>query len=557
MEESKKINSICEGETTKNRNNDKELTDLDEVLKHELGEFGCFQLRNMVLVALPIVMSAFMSEYIFSSAAVSHRCRIPECGENNMFYDLKPDWILNAVPETSAGISSCQRFDPLNIGINGTLDYCPVSLFNKSIIVTCGTFVYAEDKTVVSDFNLGCQEWMRALPGTFNSIGTLLVLPIIGYLSDNFGRRMALIISVFNLALIGVIRAFSVNYTMYLSLQILQTTLGGGTFSSAYIFAAELVGPRYRVVTSATCSSLFAVGQIILGSVAWLVTPWRYMILVLHIPCFLIISYYWILNESVRWLLSKCKFEQAREVLEKVAKINKKHISEKSMEGLFNLPKTTTTVKDDSPSLFKNIIQSPILLRRVCTTPMWWITATFVYYGLSINSTSLAGSKYLNYILISAIDIPGNFTSLLVLDKIGRKATLSIAFFFSAACNIAFVYVPKDVYGIRLAVFLLGKFGAAVTMTSTYLFTSELYPTQYRHSLLGFSSMVGRIGSIAAPLTPALMSYWHGIPSMMFGCMGILSGILVLTQPETLGMKMPNTLAEAEALGKSKSKNNK
>ncbi|CAH0719753.1 unnamed protein product, partial [Brenthis ino] len=363
MEESKKINSICEGETTKNRNNDKELTDLDEVLKHELGEFGCFQLRNMVLVALPIVMSAFMSEYIFSSAAVSHRCRIPECGENNMFYDLKPDWILNAVPETSAGISSCQRFDPLNIGINGTLDYCPVSLFNKSIIVTCGTFVYAEDKTVVSD--------------------------------------------------------------------------------------------------------------------------------------------------------------------------------------------------DDSPSLFKNIIQSPILLRRVCTTPMWWITATFVYYGLSINSTSLAGSKYLNYILISAIDIPGNFTSLLVLDKIGRKATLSIAFFFSAACNIAFVYVPKDVYGIRLAVFLLGKFGAAVTMTSTYLFTSELYPTQYRHSLLGFSSMVGRIGSIAAPLTPALMSYWHGIPSMMFGCMGILSGILVLTQPETLGMKMPNTLAEAEALGKSKSKNNK
>lgn len=50
------------------------------------------------------------------------------------------------------------------------------------------------------------------------------------------------------------------------------------------------------------------------------------------------------------------------------------------------------------------------------------------------------------------------------------------------------------------------------------------------------------------------MQYWHGIPSMMFGGMGILSGFLVLTQPETLGTKMPNTLAEAEALGKPESK---
>lgn len=50
------------------------------------------------------------------------------------------------------------------------------------------------------------------------------------------------------------------------------------------------------------------------------------------------------------------------------------------------------------------------------------------------------------------------------------------------------------------------------------------------------------------------MDYWHGIPSMMFGGMAVLSGLLVLTQPETLGSKMPNTLAEAEALGEPNSK---
>lgn len=79
---------------------------------------------------------------------------------------------------------------------------------------------------------------------------------------------------------------------------------------------------------------MFAVGQVILGGVAWLVQPWRYLIMALHIPCFLIVLYYWVLSESVRWLLSKDMFVEARVVLERVAKVNKKEISEKSMQAL-------------------------------------------------------------------------------------------------------------------------------------------------------------------------------------------------------------------------------
>lgn len=91
-------------------------------------------------------------------------------------------------------------------------------------------------------------------------------------------------------------------------------------------------------------SSMFAVGQVILGSVAWGVQPWRKMIITLHVPCFLIISYYWLLSESVRWLLSKEKFVEAKEVLEKVAKVNKKVISEKSMHALMHPPRLDTKV---------------------------------------------------------------------------------------------------------------------------------------------------------------------------------------------------------------------
>lgn len=99
-----------------------------------------------------------------------------------------------------------------------------------------------------------------------------------------------------------------------------------------------MVGPKFRVVTSATSTSMFATGQVILGAVAWSIPNWRYMIIVLHIPCFLIVSYYWILSESVRWLLSKHKYDEAQKVLEKVARINRKQISEKSMRALLTPP---------------------------------------------------------------------------------------------------------------------------------------------------------------------------------------------------------------------------
>ncbi|XP_021204532.1 organic cation transporter protein isoform X2 [Bombyx mori] len=528
--------------------------DLDHVLINELGQFGLFQLRNILLVAIPIIMSAFMSEFVFSAAAIPHRCRIPECGEVEKSTNYDREWLANAIPESDSGFASCERFAPVT-GINGTLDYCPPNIFQTNTI-ECDGFIYTRDNSVVFDFDLGCQEWLRALAGTLSSVGTLLVLPITGYVSDRFGRRMALVISVFNLALFGLIKAFSVNYVMYLAFQVIQTTLGAGTFSSAYIFATEFVGPKYRVITSATCSSMFAVGQVVLGGIAWLVQPWRYMIMTLHIPCFLIVSYYWLLSESVRWLLSKRKFDEARRVLEKAAHVNKREISQKSMNALMRPPAAVATAEpvEADPGVLRTIIKSPILLRRVCTTPIWWITTTFVYYGLSINSASLSDTIYLNYILTCAIEIPGFYTAVLILDRVGRKPTLSGGFFFSALCNIAFAFIPNDMTVLRLIIFLLGKFGISMVFTSLYLFTSELYPTQYRHSLLAFSSMIGRIGSITAPLTPALMEYWHGIPTVMFGAMGFLSGVLILTQPETLGTKMPNTLAEAEALGTPQSK---
>lgn len=79
MEETENKDNQTDGREKVNNGNKEQdsqkpiVTDLDDVLTNELGQFGYFQLRNILLVALPIMMSSFMSEYIFSAAMVPHR----------------------------------------------------------------------------------------------------------------------------------------------------------------------------------------------------------------------------------------------------------------------------------------------------------------------------------------------------------------------------------------------------------------------------------------------------------------------------------------------------
>lgn len=526
-------------------------TQFDFVLYREVGQFGKYQMLTISLLAFPSLICAFMAgDYIFTAGSLPTRCAVPECDGPNPEYS--PDWILNAVPATASGFDNCNRYVNITSSVIPPDGVCPASLFDRDIIVPCDSYVYDRTNTIVYDFNLECQEWLRALPGTLNSAGAMVALVLAGFISDRLGRRVSIVFFSFNVALIGVIRAFSVNFAMYSALQFMQTAIGGGAFSAAYILAAEIVGPQYRVRTSATISSMFALGQVVLGVLAFAVRPWRTLTLVLYIPVFLIISYYWILSESFRWLLSKNKQMEGKATLEYASRLNGKQISTKSMEFLLTaIPNQIQENKQvNEENLLLRVIRSPVLVRRCCTTPILWMTTTFIYYGLSINSVSLSGNMYLNYIAIAAIEIPGFWTAVLVLDRVGRRVTLFCGFMICGICCLAFAFVPKSMYILSLILYLIGKYCIGLVMTSVYLYTAELYPTRYRHSFLGFSSMLGRIGSVIAPLTPALGIYWSGIPSVMFAGTAIISALLVLTQPETLGQRVPDTIDDAERLGK-------
>lgn len=150
----------------------------------------------------------------------------------------------------------------------------------------------------------------------------------------------------------------------------------------------------------------------------------------------LLIFYFWLIPESVRWLLSKERYSDATAILQKAARVNQKEISTDVLEKLTVREKQMTTG-------IAHLFKSKILLFRFVLCSFCWITCTFLFYGISLNSVSLAGNPYLDFTLTSMVEIPAYFFTYLVVDRLGRRLVQSGSFLFTAVSCITFVFLSS------------------------------------------------------------------------------------------------------------------
>jgi len=283
----------------------------------------------------------------------------------------------------------------------------------------------------------------------------------------------------------------------------------------------------------------------------------------LHItyaPLLLIITYFWLIPESVRWLFVKGRKEEAVAVIRKAAKMNKIILSDQTMDKLRYI-EDIKVLNAQQPCHEINkryaiieVFKSRILLIRLANCCLCWITNAFVYYGLSLNSVTLAGDKYINFILVCTAEIPGYIITIFVLNRFGRKHSLCASMMLCGVACLGSEYIPAEQPIPRLILFLIGKCAITVSFTVLYVFTTEMYPTNLRNSLVCACSMIGRIGSMAAPQTPLLAKYMAALPLILFGGLSLISGAMALLFPETLNTTLPDTVEEAENIGKNISK---
>ncbi|XP_059619885.1 solute carrier family 22 member 3 isoform X2 [Phlebotomus argentipes] len=421
--------------------------DFDRVLD-EIGEFGKFQLTNYLLICLPVFFGAANSlSYVFTAGVPNYRCFVPNCDDPiDPIYD--ESWIDYAVPGStdSRGIftpEQCQLFVQDNSTLSRqhsltTFEQCPPNIFT-SHIEECNQWVFDQsERTIVQEWDITCManHWKLSLVGTMHFLGIVSGSFVFGVLADRYGRKIVLILSILFMSITGIGQALSGDYITFIVFAYLNAVGTSGVYPLAFILGVEMVGKSKREMSGNVLNYFYALGEASVGLVAWLSGNWMIVQLAVSAPPLLFALYYWIVPESVRWLLAKKHTHKAGKIIKRAAKINGVVLSDSilatfddsddndmsdSKEGIVEeTDKSTSQI-----AVMKEAFKSKTLMIRFAILIYNWITNAFVYYGLSLNSTSLSGNKYLNYALVCLIEIPGYTLAWIAMNKIGRRWSLS------------------------------------------------------------------------------------------------------------------------------------
>ncbi|KAL3835338.1 hypothetical protein ACJIZ3_010074 [Penstemon smallii] len=404
-----------------------------------------------------------------------------------------------------------------------------------------------------------------------------------GVVADTYGRRKGFLVTAIITSGAGFLSSFAPNLTLLIILRgLVGVGLGGGPVLSSWFL--EFIPAPKRGTWMVVFSAFWTLGTVLEASIAWFIMPrlgWRWLLAVSALPSSLLLLFYSMTPESPRYLCMKGRKSEALAVLEKIARVNGQklpsgvlvsdnHIEPEEMinaseesklvsprENERESPKST-----DSPkSGLLLMLLSPELIRSSLLLWMVFFGNAFAYYGLVLLTTELNNNNnkciqkdmqsynhqdisYKDVFITSFAEFPGLLISAAMVDKLGRKLSMSSMFFLCF-----FFLLPLVVHQPQsLTTALL--FGARICITATftivYIYAPELYPTSVRTTGVGVASSVGRIGGMVCPLVA--VSLIHGchqtIAIFLFESVIFLSGICVCLLPfETKGRELANSLS--------------
>jgi putative MFS transporter len=402
------------------------------------------------------------------------------------------------------------------------LDSLPLRAFHWRVVVASGLgwMFDAFDSGLVS-FVLPVlvKEWglTPAQVGQVASIGLVGMFAgavLVGSLADRFGRRALFqaTLAVFSLAtgLCGVAWGLG-------ALLVMRFLVGfglGGELPVASTLVTEFSPRAHRGKLVVVLESFWAFGWALAAVVAWLLIPstgWRAAFFLGSLPVLYILYLRRAVPESPRFLQAAGRYDEAVSVVRRI----------EQECGVEAAPLQPGSAAVASAASFSDLWK-PRLARRSAMLWALWFAMVYSYYGIFTWLPTLlvaqghSITKSFAYTLwITAAQIPGYFSAALLVDRWGRKLTLTAYMLGCALSALAFGTASSSteivVWGCLLSFFNLGAWGVV------YTYTPENYPTALRGTGSGWAVGFGRVGGILAPLVvPWLMGTWSGSQTIVF-----------------------------------------
>ena len=423
------------------------------------------------------------------------------------------------------------------------LEKMPVGSFHYKLLLVTGLgWLFDSMDTGLISFVLPvlAKEWgltpdQMGWIGSVGLVGMALGAVISGTVADRIGRKKVFTITVLMYAIATGMCALAWNYEALLFFRFLVGFGLGGELPVAATLMSEYAPTKLRGRFIVLLESFWGLGWLAAACIAYLLIPefgWKMAFLIGSLPALYVFFIRLHMPESVRYLISQKKLDEAKEIILSLEK--KLHVDSQPFTNELS-PAEQGSVEADNAG--PGALWSGKYIKRTIMLWLAWFGIVFSYYGIFMWLPSIvfkqgfAVVKTFEYVLIMTLaQLPGYYCAAWLVDVIGRKYTLSIFLLMSGVASYFFGNAGSSetllIWGATMSFFNLGAWGVI------YTYTPELYPTSMRALGSGWAAGFGRIGGMIAPaLVGIMIGNQMGIDKvfMMFAGVFIIVSVVVLS----------------------------
>jgi putative MFS transporter len=359
---------------------------------------------------------------------------------------------------------------------------------------------------ISKEFGLGFAQ--AGLLATLGLVGAFFGAIFWGTISDYIGRKRAYLITIVVFAAFTGLTALSWDLISLGVFRFIANFGLGGLIPVSNTIVSEFMPSRVRGRATSWASSTFPVGLAFAAGLSMLFLPqfgWRVLFAIGMTPIVLIYFARLHMHESVRFLVSKGRLEEADKV---VSQIEIESIGHAQAANPDLLDRISPDVETGRGFTVVDLL-SPAYRR---TTGLLWLVSFCFFWSANgllfmlptiLTQRGIPLNQAISFALVQGVcGFLGYVVCGWLIDRFGRRPVLTTYFFVGAAFHLWFA----EASGIwmYLAIAGVGWVNPGVFGPSS-VYACELYPTHLRATAVGWYFGIGRIGSFLAPMTVGLL----------------------------------------------------
>ena len=413
-------------------------------------------------------------------------------------------------------------------------------LFGFDTAVIAGTTASLRHVYALSDKQLGFTVSI-ALWGTV--LGALLA----GGLGQRFGGRSMLRLMAALYIFSALASAFAWSWPILLIARFVGGLGIGGSSVLGPVYIAELAPAKLRGRLVGTFQINIVIGILLAYLSNFLISlmhlgasEWRWQLGIAALPAILFFFLLFGVPESARWLATKGRMTDSREVL--------------GLMGAKNLEEELAVIAESikaedaasSQPIFKRIYLKPILLALTIgifnqlsgiNAILYYLNDIFAYAGFSKVSGNIEA------VLVGAMNLAATLFAMTLIDKVGRKKLLLVGSVGTALCLAGVAIIFKTHQHLNLLIWLLIGYIAFFATSQgavIWVYIGEIFPNSVRSKGQGIGCSAHWIANAVISGIFPLMAHSSGsVPFVFFAAMMVLQFFIVAVAfPETKGVSL-------------------